>query len=65
MILGFVTFASTFYTAIQNIGNFANFEGQMRSSAMCAFTGMGMIFGGVVVMAAGGATKKFADDSVF
>lgn len=49
MVIGLLLFLSTFVTFIADIGDFDNFEGQMKSSAIRAFGGMGLlILGGIV-----------------
>lgn len=47
--IGFVLFFSVFVTSAMNFGDFDDFDGQVRSSAMRAVLGMGlMIVGGFV-----------------
>jgi hypothetical protein len=48
-VVGGLMFASTFVIGISRIGDFSNFEGQMRQSAILAVGGMALlIVGGVV-----------------
>ncbi len=49
IVIGMLTFLSTFVTAAMNFGNFSNFDGQVQSSAFRAIAGMIMIMlGGVL-----------------
>ena len=49
IVIGILTFLSTFVTAAMNFGNFDNFNGQVQSSAFRAISGMVMMMlGGVL-----------------
>jgi hypothetical protein len=53
MVMGFLSFGSTFVSAAMNFGNFDQFEERGRSMALRAFLGMGLIVAGVVVSGVG------------
>ncbi|MGD9127426.1 MAG: SHOCT domain-containing protein [Planctomycetia bacterium] len=48
-VIGILLFLSVFVTGAMNIGNFDNFEGQMKSSAFRAIGGMVLIVIGAIV----------------
>lgn len=48
-VLGVILFFSVFVTGFMNAGNFNDFEGQARSSGLCALSGMILIFVGQFV----------------
>ena len=52
-VVGFLLFASVFVTSIANIGDFSNFEGDMKSGATRAFLGIGLIVAGGIVRGIG------------
>jgi hypothetical protein len=54
-VVGLLSFGSVFLTAALNIGDFDNFDAQMRSSALRAFGGIAMLIAGSVLMGIGRA----------
>ncbi len=55
MVLGFLSFGSTFISAASHFGDFSNFEGRSRSMMTRALVGMGMMIGGGILMSIGRA----------
>lgn len=53
--LGLLSFGSVFVTAVMNVGNFNDFDGQMHSSALRAFGGIALLMTGGVLMGIGRA----------
>lgn len=53
VIIGALTFGSTFVSAALNFGNFDHFEERGKSMALRAFGGMGMLIVGAIVMGVG------------
>ena len=49
IVIGFLSFFSTFLSAALNFGRFDNFDSLGRSMALCAFGGMFLIIVGAVV----------------
>lgn len=55
IVVGILTFGSVFVTGAMNFGNFDNFDGQVRSSAIRGVAGMAMMMLGGVLAAVGRA----------
>lgn len=53
LLVGGLLFLSVFVTAALNTGNFGNFEGRMRSSALRAVGGMVLILAGILMRTLG------------
>jgi hypothetical protein len=53
VVIGFLTFFSTFITAAMHFGDFSNFDRNAKSSFGRAIAGMGMIIVGGIVMRIG------------
>ena len=53
MVLGFISFASTFVTFALNFGDFSNFDAHAKSDMLRAFGGMFLIVVGGIVRGAG------------
>jgi len=49
VVVGLLSFASTFFTAAMNFGDFSNFEADARSNMLRAFGGMALIVVGAVI----------------
>src|SRR5262245_13302893 len=57
IVIGFVLFLSTFFSAAANFGNFDNFEERGRSMGLRAVGGMTLIIVGGAISAIGGARR--------
>src|SRR5512146_3227098 len=55
LVLGFLSFGSTFVSAVANFGSFHNFESRTQSMMVRALLGVGLMVGGGFLMSVGRA----------